>query len=68
MASTPPISVPVRVTAQLPMAWRHHCGTLNDSAWPSRERESVCSGCRCEVRLSEVEARYLLVDAVRGES
>jgi len=59
MAST---EITVRITAKLPMAWRHHCGTLNSGSWPTDDRRSFCNGCRCDVRTSEVEARYLLVE------
>lgn len=62
MAEMGSMSVPVKLTTKLPMAWRHHCGTLNDSAWPSRDEESFCSGCRCDVWLEDVEARFLLVE------
>jgi len=62
MPETSHLTIPITLKTQLPMAWRHQCGTLNDSPWPSAERESFCTGCRCEVaRMSEIEARYLLV-------
>lgn len=61
-----PISVPVQLVTTLPMAWRHHCGHLNDSPWPTGDREG-CDGCRCEIRLTEVTARYLLVELTNTE-
>jgi hypothetical protein len=66
MTTAREITLPLRLTAQLPMAWRHHCGALNDSAWPSNVETAVCSGCHTDIRLSEVEARYLLVETVNG--
>ena len=59
MATTVPITL--KLITELPMAWRHHCGKLNDGPWPSAECETICLGCRCDVHLNEVEARYLLV-------
>ena len=61
-----PFTVPVRITTKLPMAWRHHCGHLNDSPWPSADRRAFCTGCRSDVRLTEVEARYLLAEIDNG--
>jgi hypothetical protein len=43
-------------------AWLHHCGTL-----VSGTDESVCPGCRSDVRPSSVEARYILVPVERDD-
>lgn len=59
MAVTQPITVPVRVVADLPMAWRHQCGVLNDGAYITG---AVCDGCATEARPHEVQANYLLVE------
>jgi hypothetical protein len=53
-----PVSLPMRLVAELPMAWRHHCGHLNDGYF--REGD-MCSGCNTDVKPGQVEARYLLV-------
>jgi hypothetical protein len=49
----------VRVVAELPLAWRHHCGALNDGAWT---HQAVCNGCRHETRSSEVTGQYVLAE------
>jgi hypothetical protein len=49
----------VRLVADLPMVWRHHCGHLNEGVHRS---DSVCAGCSADARPHEVEGRYLLVE------
>lgn len=54
-----PISLPVRLVAELPMAWRHHCGALNEGAHRS---DSVCRQCSMDAKPDQVLGRYLLVE------
>lgn len=51
------VHVTVKVIADLPMAWRHNCGTLNDGPWSD---QVVCSGCSQTAEPGSVIARYLL--------
>lgn len=60
MAKPGRIEIPVRLVADAPMAWRHHCGQLNEGAWRPGEG---CSACGTSVEhAADVEARYLLVE------
>lgn len=54
-----PISLPVRLVADVPMAWRHFCGRLNEGTYQS---DSVCGGCNSTAKPDQVDARYLLVE------
>ena len=62
MAALGNVTVNVKVTTVLPMAWRHHCGFLNDGSWPTQDGRNICRGCRADIRLEDVSARYLLVE------
>lgn len=58
-----PVPLPIKLTADLPFVWRHHCGALNEgSSTESRTGAAVCASCSADVRPDEVEARYLLVE------
>lgn len=59
MPSPVPLALPVKLVADLPMAWKHHCGHLNPGLW---QRDTICGGCNTNSRSDEVEARYLLVE------
>ncbi len=48
-----------RVVVELPMAWRHHCGSLNEGVW---QEEVVCGGCNTTAKPDSVEARYVLAE------
>lgn len=56
----PSISIPVKLVADVPMVWRHHCGGLTEGAWQSGV---ACTTCGTSVEhVADVEARYLLVE------
>ncbi|WP_157232898.1 hypothetical protein [Kibdelosporangium phytohabitans] len=59
MSTAKPVTLPVRVVVDLPMAWRHHCGHLNPGA---HHDHSVCAGCSADAPAHTVDARYLLVE------
>jgi hypothetical protein len=54
-----PINVGVRLVADVPMAWRHHCGRLNEGMF---QPGSICADCHADARPEDVEGRYLLVE------
>lgn len=54
-----PVTLPVRLVAELPMAWRHFCGYLNEG---NHQPDSVCGGCNSDAKPDQVDARYLLVE------
>lgn len=56
----PALEVPVRLVADVPMVWRHHCRGLNEGTWRSG---TVCGTCGTSVEHAvDVTARYLLVE------